>query len=74
VGIVAAFAYLLIGWCLKRSYRLTLLISIHTWASFLAIPGPRFWPSFQCFSMHSFQAGTFQPRGHSSWWFPTSQP
>lgn len=37
VGIVAAFAYLLIRWCLKRSYRLTLLISIHTWASFLAI-------------------------------------
>jgi len=37
VGIVAAVAYLLIRWVLTRSYRLILLISIHKWASFLAI-------------------------------------
>jgi competence protein ComEC len=37
VGIVAAVAYLMIRWMLKRSYRLALLVSIHKWASFLAI-------------------------------------
>ena len=37
VGIVAAVAYLVIRWLLRRSYHLTLLISVKKWASFLAI-------------------------------------